>query len=285
MSDLPARVWFITGCSSGFGQALAEAALLAGDHVVATARRRGDLELLEHVGAGRCLALELDVTQPEQVERAVAEALAPWGRLDVVVNNAGYGLLGAVEECTEAQIRQNFETNFFGPLNVVRAVLPHLRAQRAGHVLNISAAAAISNYAGFGIYGAAKAALESLSESLQQEMQEYGIRVTLVQPGPFRTRFIGSGLVQAPASGAYARSSGKFADYLARVDGKQPGNPEKAAEFLVRWVQEERPGLRVPLGKYALKKARTVATARLRELDALESLTDPAAAATDDAAA
>lgn len=269
MSTSP-RVWFITGCSSGFGQAMAEAALLAGDHVIATARQVADLEMLEHIGAGRCHILPLDVTDAAQVSQQVAAAQAVWGRLDVVVNNAGYGLLGAVEECSEEQIRQNFETNFFGALNVIRAALPILRQQKQGHILNISAAAAISNYAGFGIYGAAKAALESLSESLRLEVAAHGIKVTLVQPGPFRTRFIGKGMVQATATETYAGSSGKFAAYLEKVDGKQPGDPERAAALIVKMVQEGQSPLRLPLGKYAVKKVRDVAASRLRELEAWE---------------
>ncbi|MES2506874.1 MAG: SDR family NAD(P)-dependent oxidoreductase [Verrucomicrobiota bacterium] len=269
MSTSP-RVWFITGCSSGFGQAMAEAALLAGDHVIATARQVADLEMLEHIGAGRCHILPLDVTDAAQVSQQVAAAQALWGRLDVVVNNAGYGLLGAVEECSEEQIRLNFETNFFGALNVIRAALPILRQQKQGHIINISAAAAISNYAGFGIYGAAKAALESLSESLRLEVAAHGIKVTLVQPGPFRTRFIGKGMVQATATETYAGSSGKFAAYLEKVDGKQPGDPERAAALIVKMVQEGQSPLRLPLGKYAVKKVRDVAASRLRELEAWE---------------
>lgn len=270
MSDTP-RIWFITGCSSGFGHALAEAALLAGDRVVATARQKAALDMLEHVGAGRCLGLELDVTDAAQVARTVAEAQAHWGRLDVVVNNAGYGLLGAVEECTEEQIRRNFETNFFGPLHVIRAVLPLLRGQRSGHLLNISAAAAISNYPGFGIYGAAKAALEAASESLRLELAAFGIKVTLVQPGPFRTHFIKGGMERAAATDAYAGSSGKFAAYLDKVDGSQPGDPEKAAALLVKMVHDGQAPLRLPLGRYAAKKVRDTAAARLRELETWEA--------------
>lgn len=244
--------------------------MLAGDHVIATARRVADLEMLEHIGAGRCHILPLDVTDAGQVAQQVAAAQAVWGRLDVVVNNAGYGLLGAVEECSEEDIRRNFETNFFGALNVIRAALPILRHQKQGHIINISAAAAISNYAGFGIYGAAKAALESLSESLRLEVAAYGIKVTLVQPGPFRTRFIGKGMTHATATETYAGSSGKFAAYLEKVDGKQPGDPERAAALIVKMVQEGQAPLRLPLGKYAVKKVRDVTASRLRELEAWE---------------
>lgn len=271
MSDIP-RVWFITGSSSGFGYAIAEAALLAGDHVIATARNLADLETLEHIGAGRCHILALDVTDQAQVARTIAEAQMIWGSLDVIVNNAGYGLLGAVEECSEEQIRRNFETNFFGALNVIRAVLPLLRHQKRGHIINISAAAVIANYPGFGIYGAAKAALESLSESLRLEVAAHGIKVTLVQPGPFRTKFIGKGMDRASSTETYAGSSGKFAAYLDKVNGKQPGDPERAAALIVKMVQEGQAPLRLPLGKYAAKKIRDTAAAKVRELEIWEQV-------------
>lgn len=275
MSD-SSHVWFITGCSSGFGHALAEAALLAGDLVIATARNRADLEMLEHVGAGRCQIMALDVTQPEQVKAVIREAQAVWGRLDVVVNNAGYGLIGAIEECSEEQVRRNFETNFFGPLHVIQAVAPILREQKRGHIINISAAAAIANYPGFGIYGAAKAALEAMSESLRLELAAYGVKITLVQPGPFRTRFIGKGMERTTLSEAYAGSAGKFATYLEKVDGKQPGDPERAATLIVKMVHAGQAPFRLPLGKYAVKKVQDTAAARMRELDTWQALAEDA---------
>jgi len=269
MSDT-SRTWFITGCSSGFGRAIAEAALIAGDHVIATARRVADLETLTHLGAGRCHGLALDITDAAQVFRVLGEATAMTGRLDVIVNNAGYGLIGAVEESTEEQTRRNFETNFFGTLNVIRAALPIMRAQKSGHIINLSAAAAIANYPGFGIYGAAKAAVESLSESLRAEVAPLGIKVTLVQPGPFRTAFIARGLERTTPMPGYAGTAGKFAAFLNNVEGKQPGDPERAAALIVKMVQEGQAPLRLPLGKYAVKKIRDTAAARLRELEAWE---------------
>lgn len=267
---MSSKTWLITGCSSGFGRAIAETALLSGDEVIATARRAEDLEMLEHLGAGRCHGRVLDITHAEQVKSVIADAAKITGRLDVIVNNAGYGLIGAVEECTEEQTRRNFETNFFGTLNVIRAVLPVLREQKAGHIINISAAAVISNYPGFGIYGAAKAAVESLSESLRAEVQPHGIKVTLVQPGPFRTAFISKGLDHAQPMPEYAGSAGKFAAFLKNVDGKQPGDPERAAELIVKMVREGQAPLRLPLGKYVTKKIRDAAAARLRELETWE---------------
>jgi len=266
MSDT-SRTWFITGCSSGFGRSIAEAALLSGDHVIATARRQEDLEMLEHVGAGRCHGLVLDITDADQVRSVLNTAAQMTSKIDVCVNNAGYGLIGAIEECSEEQIRRNFETNFFGALNVIRAVLPIMRAQKSGHIINMSAAAAISNYPGFGVYGAAKAAVESLSESLRAEVQPHGIKVTLVQPGPFRTAFISKGLDHGEQMPEYAGTAGKFAAFLNHVDGKQPGDPERAAELIVQMVHDQLAPQRLPLGKYAVKKIRDTANQRLREVD------------------
>jgi NAD(P)-dependent dehydrogenase (short-subunit alcohol dehydrogenase family) len=260
MSELSPSVikgWFITGCSSGFGRALAEAALAAGDVVVASARRPETLAEWVARAPDRAMALPLDVTSPRQVESAVAEAIARFGRLDVVVNNAGCGLLGAVEECDDAQTRRCFETNLFGALNVIRAVLPRFRGQRAGHLVNITAAAAIANYPGFGAYGAAKAALEALSESVRAETALLGIRVTLVEPGPFRTEFIHRSLDRATNRLAdYDRTSGKFAAVLKAIDGKQPGDPARAAAAIVGMVRSGKAPFRMPLGRYMVKKLR-----------------------------
>jgi NAD(P)-dependent dehydrogenase (short-subunit alcohol dehydrogenase family) len=260
MSDLissASRTWFVTGASSGLGRAIAEAAREAGDCVVATARQPATLAGWAAAAPERCLVLPLDVTDSPQVADAVAAAVARFGRLDVVVNNAGYGLLGAVEECDEAQIRRCFETNFFGALNVIRAVLPRFREQRAGHLVNITAAAAIANYAGFGAYGAAKAALEALSESVRAETALLGIKVTLVEPGPFRTEFIHRSLERATNRLAdYDRTSGKFAAVLKAIDGKQPGDPARAAAAIVEMVRSGKAPFRMPLGRYMVKKLR-----------------------------
>lgn len=256
------KKWLITGCSSGFGRAIAEAALAAGQRVIATARDVRSIADLER--AGSCEVMALDITDAENVREVIAAA----GALDVIVNNAGYGLIGAVEECSDEQIRRSVETNFFGPLNVIRAALPMLRAQKSGHIVNISAAAAISNYPGFGIYGGAKAALEMMSESLRLELAPLGIQVTLVQPGPFRTDFIARGLEKAAGEIAdYAGSARKFATFLETVNGKQPGDPVRAAEAIVKMVLDGQAPLRLPLGKYVVKKMRDKAAALTREVE------------------
>jgi len=257
-------IWLITGCSSGLGRAIAEAALAAGSRVIATARDVRSIAELEREGC--CEVMPLDVTDAENVREVVAAA----GPLDVIVNNAGYALIGAVEECGDEQIRRNMETNFFGPLNVIRAALPGLRARRSGHIVNISAAAAVSNYAGFGIYGGAKAALELMSESLSLELAPLGIKVTLVQPGPFRTEFISRGLEKAVSQIAdYQASSGKFARLLDSMKGRQPGDPALAAGQIVRMVLNGEAPLHLPLGWHMVKKLRDKAAALTREADQL----------------
>jgi NAD(P)-dependent dehydrogenase (short-subunit alcohol dehydrogenase family) len=261
------QTWFLTGCSSGLGRALAEAALDAGQRVIATARDVRQLADLEQ--AGRCAVFALDVTEPEEVARVVAEAEALWDGIDVIVNNAGHGLLGAVEECGDAQVRRCFETHFFGPLNVLRAALPGMRARRRGHIVQVGAAAAVSNYAGFGAYGGAKAALEKMTESLRLELAPLGIRVTTLVPGPFRTGFIARGLERADAAiGDYAGGpAAKFGRLLETMDGRQPGDPQRAARAVVARILAGEAPARLPLGGYLVKKWRDQAALLLREAE------------------
>lgn len=277
--DSENKVWLVTGCGSerGFGWAVAYEALQRGHRVVATSRVVEGLRGWESEFAGRCVVLPMDVTD-ESLEARVTEAVAAFGRVDVLVNNAGYGLVGALEECSVEQIRRNVETNFFGPLRIMRAVLPQMREQGGGQVVNISAAAAISNYPGFSAYGAAKAALEFASEAVKAEAAAHGVKVLLIEPGPFRTGFISRCMEVADAPmEAYAASAGKFRQMLERMDGKQVGDPERAAKLIVDLVERGHTGLRVPLGKYAVKKVKDRAASVLREVESIEA----EAAATD----
>lgn len=267
------RVWFVTGCSSGFGRALAERIVAEGDLLIATARQAETLSTLADLAPDSVRVLALDVTDPVAVRRVVNEAHAAWGRLDVIVNNAGYGLLGALEECGDDQIARNFATNLLGPIHVMRAALPLLRARRSGHIVNLSAAAAIANYAGFGIYGGAKCGLEGVSEAVRAEAAPLGIKVTLVQPGPFRTDFIARSLERAANPIAdYNTTSGKFAQFLERVSGRQPGDPERAAAAIVKMVRDGRAPQRLVLGRYAADKVRKTLKAREAELNEWESV-------------
>lgn len=270
------RVWLITGCSSGFGLALASAVLAAQDRVIATARRLESLQPLAEQYPETCRLITLDVAESGQVKNVIAEGLAVFGRIDVVVNNAGYGLVGAFEELTSEQITDNFKTNFFGALEVIRGALPILRAQKSGHIVNISAAAVIANYAGFSIYGASKWALEGVSESLAIELKPLGIKVTIVQPGPFRTNFVRESLQCAENHlPDYDRTSGKFLQFLKKMEGHQPGDPAKAAQAIIEVVKAERPPLRLVLGKYANEKARKSTVAGEDERAKWESIGMP----------
>ena len=267
------RVWLITGCSSGFGLALVSSLLSRGQRVIATARQPGSLAGLAARYAETCHTLTLDVTDAAQVKAAVAEGAAAFGRLDVVVNNDGYGLIGAFEELGTEQIARNFSVNLFGALDVIRAALPILRAQGSGRIVNISAAAVISNYAGFSIYGATKWALEGMSESLAAELKPLGIKVTIVQPGPFRTDFISRSMERAGNPLAdYDRTSGRFLRLLETMNGKQPGVPAKAAEAIIAAVESAAPPLRLVLGKYANDKTRKKFADAEKERAAWENL-------------
>lgn len=260
----PVKTWFITGCSRGFGRALAERALELGQRVIATARDVRSISDLER--SGRCLTLALDVTDPDQGPSAIETAAAHWGTLDVLVNNAGFGLVGAIEETSDVQSRRIFDANFHGPMRLIRHALPILRRQRSGHIVNISAAAALGNYAGFGYYGAAKAALDLASESLRAEVAPLGIRVTIVHPGPFRTGFISTGLERAEQGiHDYAATSGRFAKWLDSADGRQPGDPGRAASLIVDTLLSGQAPLHLPLGGYILKKMADKAAALARE--------------------
>ena len=270
---IPSRTWLITGCSSGFGAALAATVLARGQRVIATARNPAALAALAAQFPDTCRALALDVTDSSQVRKVIAQSMDAFGRIDVVVNNAGYGLIGAFEELGTEQISRNFNTNFFGALEVIRAALPILRAQGSGHIVNISAAAVISNYAGFSIYGATKWALEGVSESLAAELKPLGIKVTIVQPGPFRTGFIARSLERAESHIAdYDRTSGRFLRLLETMAGKQPGDPAKAAEAIIAAVESETPPLRLVLGKYANDKVRKKLAEAERERAAWEDV-------------
>ncbi len=267
------RVWLITGSSSGLGRSLAEAVLAQGDTAVVTARSVARVKDLEQQYPGKALALPLDVTHPEQVAAAVQAALASFFRIDVLANNAGYGVLGALEELSPAQMSRNLETNLMGPISTMRAVLPVMRQQRSGHIVNISAIAAFGNEMGFSIYGGAKAALEAVSESVASEVRPLGIRVTIVAPGPFRTDFIGRSIENASGQiDDYRGTSGKFASFLQKLDGRQPGDPAKAAQAIIRIVESAKPPFRFVLGAYAFDKMRKKLKSIGAEIDAWENV-------------
>ena len=270
----PAKVWIITGASRGLGRELARAVLARGDTAVGTSRN-GRIDLGPDAGPGTLDPVALDVTDPAQVQAVVEGVRERHGRIDVLVNNAGSGLLGPVEEATEAEAAETFEVNFFGPLRLIRAALPILRAQRSGHIVNLSSIAGIAPGAGSGLYAASKFALEGLSQSLAQEVAPLGIRVTVVEPGAFRTDFLsGQSIRYSEASlDDYRATAGKMVDYLRDLDGKQAGDPVRGAQAIIEAVLDPEPPRQLLLGSDALARAQAQHQRFGAEMARWESLT------------
>ncbi|MGN7981913.1 oxidoreductase [Burkholderia sp. 22313] len=243
------RVWFITGASRGIGALIAEAALADGNAVVAAGRNVA--AIAERLGeSSGLLPVELDVTNEAQAKAAVQAAVEKFGRIDVLVNNAGFGLLGAVEESADKDVRRMYDTNVFGLLNVTRAVLPTMRANRSGHVINISSIGGYRAAAGFGVYSSTKFAVEGITEALHAELRPLGIHATVVEPGYFRTDFLdASSLVVAPdVIDDYDETSGAVRRKAAQINHNQPGDPAKLATAMITLVDAPNPPLRLPLG-------------------------------------
>jgi len=260
MSQPKERIWFITGASSGFGRSLAEETLKAGNTVVATARDVKQVADLEEFYPEKALALTLDVTKPDQIASAVEKTIAKFGHIDVLVNNAGYGLIGAVEEASDTQITREIDTNVYGVLRVTRAWLPHLRKQRAGHIINLSSIAGVASMAGLGLYNLTKYAVEGVSEALSYELAPLGIRVTIIEPGPFRTDFAGRSADFAENEIAdYAETAGNTRANIRGYQGTQKGDPMRAVRTIMGLVENENPPLRLLMGAIALGRYRTKA--------------------------
>lgn len=246
------KVWFITGSSSGFGRELAEQALEKGYKVAATARETETVEDLVKKYPQNARAIRLDVTDAGETKAAIEQAIKEFGRIDVLVNNAGYGLGGGIEEPGEEQIRQQFETNVFGPIRVMRAALPYMRERKSGHILNISSIGGFRAIPSAGYYTATKFALEAFSEALAGEVEHLGIKVTIVEPGGFRTDFAGRSFVM-PENRIADYVTSERIDKIGEYDGNQPGDPKKAVAAMIQIVETENPPLRLPLGADAVK--------------------------------
>ena len=266
--------WLITGCSSGLGRALAEAVIAAGHNAVVTAREAGKVADLGEAKTDRVLALPLDVTDPQQVTDAVRRAEEKFGGIDALVNNAGYGYRAAVEEGDEPDIRLLFETQFFGPVAMIKSALPGMRARRAGAIVNISTIGVQIMPAGSGYYAASKAALEAISGALHSELKPLGISVTVVEPGAFRTDFAGRSLTQSSTViDDYADTAGKRRKEHDTAHGTQPGDPAKAAKAIIAAVESDEPPAFLLLGTDALNTFRRLAAARLDTTERWEHLT------------
>lgn len=250
-------VWFITGCSTGLGRALAEAVLKHGHRAIVTARNPAQIQDIVARYPQTSLAVQLDVANYSQIRLAISAAEKAFGRIDVLVNNAGYGYLAAVEEGEEQKFRDMFETNFFGLAALIRRVLPGMRARERGHIVNISSVGGLLGNPGAGYYNASKFAVEGLSEALAKEVEPLGIRVTVVEPGPFRTDWAGRSLKQVrnPIE-AYAKTSGARRAQISGYSGRQAGDPARAAQAIIRIVESPTPPVNLVLGKEGLKRVR-----------------------------
>lgn len=265
-------IWFITGCSTGFGRELAKHVLELGYRAVVTSRDPSDVADLAE--SGEALVLKLDVTDRNQVEKAVAEAESKFGRIDVLVNNAGIGYFGAVEESEEAEVRKMFEVNFFGLCRMIHVVLPGMRAKRKGHIINISSIAGLRSFPSLGYYCSTKYAVEGLSESLWQEVEPLGIKVTLVEPSGFRTDWAGrSANVSENRIADYEQTSGDVLRQVRESSGNQPGDPIRAAKAIVQAVESGDPPRRLLLGNDAFEGAMAKISEMRAAFEAYETVT------------
>lgn len=274
MAEQNVPVWFITGCSTGFGRELAKLVLARGWRLVATARKVEQIQDLVAGQEARALALPLDVTKPEQIAEAVRQADAHFGQVDVLVNNAGYGYLAAVEEGEEDQVRQLMEANFFGLVALTKAVLPGMRKRRAGHIVNISSIGGLLSFPATGYYHAAKFAVEGLSESLATEVKPLGIKVTIVEPGPFRTDWAGRSLLESKIMiDDYAQTAGERRKQSKARSGTQQGDPVRGSEAIIKIVESENPPLRLILGKPGFDLVAKKVTSMQGEIEAWKETT------------
>ena len=269
MTSPTTPIWFITGCSTGFGRELARQVLARGWRAVITARDKSRVADLIQGAEDRALALELDVNDTEQITAAVNAAQERFGAIDVLVNNAGYGYQSTVEEGVEAEIRQQFDANVFGLFAMTRAVLPGMRARRRGHILNITSVAGLVGFPGSGYYAASKHAVEGWSDSLAAECKPLGIKVTCIEPGPFRTDWAGRSLKQTPNQIAdYADTAGVRITGTAQGSGTQPGDPVRGVQAMIRVTQVENPPRHLILGSFGVDAVTKKLKAALADIEA-----------------
>lgn len=269
------KVWFITGASRGFGFEITKAVLAEGDKVVATVRSKPE-QLISALGNNPNLhVVLLEVTDEKQAHDAARNAVEKFGRIDVLVNNAGYGLLSAVEEATDKEVRANYEANVFGLLNVTRAILPYMRKQRSGHVINLSSVGGLKGYVGWGLYGSTKFAVEGITESMAIELAPLGIKATTVEPGFFRTDFLDSTSLTRTGNiiEDYDATVGAMRRLATDVNKKQPGDARKLAQAFVRLANSENPPVHLLLGKDTLAAYREKQATMEKEISEWEAIT------------
>jgi NAD(P)-dependent dehydrogenase (short-subunit alcohol dehydrogenase family) len=268
------KVWLITGCSTGFGRELALEVLKAGHKVAVTARKTEDIKDIVDQYPDTTVSIQLDVTKPEEVTSAVQQTLDKFGRIDVLVNNAGIGYFGAIEESEEDQVRRMFEINFWGLSHMTREVLPIMRKQRSGHMVNIASIGGFVGFPAVGYYNATKFAVDGFSESLSKEVEPLGIKVTVVAPSGFRTDWAGRSANQSPiVIDDYKTTAEQNKNNIRGYSGKQPGDPVRAAKAILKAVESAHPPLRLLLGKAAMKGARNKMEQLKKDFDAWEETT------------
>ena len=266
------KVWFITGSNSGFGRSLTEAVLAKGDKVVATTRHPEAIKDLVKQYPDTVKAVNLDITKTDEISQAIDSALSTFGQIDVLVNNAGIATMGAVEEIEDEQIRYQFEVNCFGTLNVIKAMLSYFRQRKSGHILNVSSAAGLAAFPGLGIYSASKFAIEGYSEALAQELAPLGIKLTLVEPGGFRTNAQDSLATPDCQIDDYKKTAHKTIKMMSD-SSKLPGDPDKAVQAMIKVVESDNPPLRLVLGEDALELVRQKIESFQKELEEWEEVT------------
>lgn len=268
------KVWFITGCSTGFGRSLAKEVLELGYKAVVTARNVNDVADIVSSFPETSIAVQLDVTNNSSIEAAVAKSIEHFGTIDILVNNAGIGYFGAIEESDEAEVRRMFDINFFGLANTTNAVLPYMRKQRSGHIINIASIGGLVSFPGVGFYNATKYAVDGLSESLSKEVAHLGIKVTIICPSGFRTDWAGRSANNATkVIEDYAPTAHLNKDTIRGYSGNQPGDPIMAAKAIVLVTETEKPPLRLLLGNGAMKGGRRKLDELKADFDAWENIT------------
>jgi NAD(P)-dependent dehydrogenase (short-subunit alcohol dehydrogenase family) len=271
------KVWLITGCSTGFGRELAKEVLAKGYKVAVASRKTSDVDDIVAAYPNSSIAIQLDVTNESEIKSSVAQTMAHYGQIDVLVNNAGIGYFGSIEESEDAEVRRMFEINVFGLAKMTQEVLPHMRKQRSGHILNIASIAGLRSFPGVGFYNATKYAVDGLSEALAKEVGPLGIKVTIIAPSGFRTDWAGRSANESPATIAdYAETAYKNKDNIRGISGNQAGDPIRGVKAMIQVVESENPPMRLLLGVAALKGAREKLEELKNDFDTWASVTEGA---------